>query len=107
VIAPPLIVGQIDSSVLNQSLDTLTTPTTLTCSTPSGGGCTVSFQFQWQQSFDNVIWQNITGATSAQLGFSGPLIQTSYYRRVTTNSVSNAFGYSNVATLTLPMQTPQ
>jgi hypothetical protein len=106
-IAPPLVVGQIDSAVLNQSLDTVTTPTTLTCSAPSGGGCTVSFQYQWQQSPDNVVWQNISGATAAQLSFSGPLSQTTYYRLVTTNSVSSAFGYSNVATLTIPMQTPQ
>jgi hypothetical protein len=102
-IAPPLLVGQIDSAVLNQSLDTLTTPNTLTCSNPTGGGCTVSFQYQWQQSFDNVIWQDISGATSAQLSFSGPLYQTTYYRRVTTNTVSNAFGYSNVATINIPM----
>lgn len=102
-IAPPLVVGQIDSAVLNQSLDTLTTPGTLTCSTSTGGGCTVSFQYQWQQSYDNVIWQDISGATSAQLSFSGPLSQTTYYRRVTNNAVSNAFGYSNVVTISIPM----
>jgi hypothetical protein len=102
-IAQPLVVGQIDSAVLNQTLDTLATPGTLTCSTSAGGGCTVSFQYQWQQSYDNVIWQDISGATLAQLSFSGPLSQTTYYRRVTTNTVSNAFGYSNVATLSIPM----
>jgi hypothetical protein len=102
-IAQPLIVGQIDSGVLSQSLDTLTTPSTLTCSAATGGGCTVSFQYQWQQSYDNVIWGNIAGANSAQLSFSGPHSQTTYYRRVTTNSVSNAFGYSNVATINIPM----
>ncbi len=105
-IAQPLVVGQIDSAVLNQSLDTATTPATLTCSVTSGGGCSISFQYQWQQSPDNVVWQDISGATSAQLNFSGPLSQTSYYRRVATNTASNAFGYSNVATLTIPMQTP-
>jgi hypothetical protein len=93
--------------VLNQALDTVATPATLTCSTVTGGGCSVSYRYQWQQSFDNVIWRDINGATSAQLGFSGALSQTAYYRRVTINTVSNAFGYSNVATLSIPMQTPQ
>ena len=107
MIAQPLITGQIDSGVVNQALDTVTTPATLTCSTPAGGGCTLSFQYQWQQSFDNVVWQDIGDATSVQLSFSGPLFQTTYYRRLTTNTVSNAFGYSNVATINIPMQTPQ
>ena len=102
-IAQPLSPGQIDSGVLNQNLDTATTPATLTCSTPSGGGCSISYQYQWQQSFDNVIWQNVSGGVSASLSFSGPLSQTNYFRRLTTNAVSNAFGYSNVATLSIPM----
>lgn len=93
--------GQIDSPVASQNLDTATTPATLTCSAPAGGGCSVAFGYQWQQSYDNVIWQDINGATGAQLSFSGPLSQTTYYRRVTTNSISNAFGYSNIAMLVL------
>jgi hypothetical protein len=105
-IAQPLSPGQIDSGVLNQSLDTVTMPTALTCAAPSGGGCSFAYQYQWQQSFDNVIWQDINGGTAAQLDFSGTLSQTTYYRRLTTNSVSNAFGYSNVATLSIPMQIP-
>jgi hypothetical protein len=106
-IARSLSPGQIDSGVLNQSLDTATTPAALTGSAPAGGGCSLAYQYQWQQSFDNVIWRNLNGATSAQLTFSGPITQTVYYRRVTTNTVSNAFGYSNVATLSIPMQTLQ
>lgn len=51
---------------------------------------------QWQQSIDNVIWLDISSATSAQLSFSGPLFQTTYYRRVTSNTMSNAFGYSTM-----------
>lgn len=106
-IAKPLTPGEIDSGVLNQSLDTATSPATLTCAAPSGGGCSFAYQYQWQRSFDNVIWQDIDGGTTAQLHFSGPLSQTTYYRRVTTNTVSNAFGYSKVATLSVPMQISQ
>jgi len=108
-IAQPMSPGMIDSAVLYQILDTATTPATLTCSAPLGGGCSFSYQFQWQQSFDNVIWQDTSGATSAQLSFTGPLSKTTYFRRVTTNAVSNAYGLSNVATLwvNIPMPSPQ
>jgi hypothetical protein len=106
-IARPLNPGQIDSGVLNQSPDTATTPASLSGSAPAGGGCSLAYQYQWQQSYDNVIWRNLNGATSAKLTFSAPINQTAYYRRVTTNTVSNAFGYSNVATLSLPTQTLQ
>ena len=102
-IAQALTPGQIDSAAVNQTLDSLTTPSTLTCSAPGGGGCSISYQYQWQQSFDNVIWRDMDSATSAQLSFSGPLSQTTYYRRIVTNVVSNAFGYSNVATINIPI----
>jgi hypothetical protein len=98
-IAQPLSSGVMDSLTANQTLDTATTPATLTCPSATGGGCSIAYQYQWQLSYDNVIWQNLSGATSAQLPFSWPLSQTSYYRRVTINTVSNAFGYSNVAML--------
>ena len=107
VISQPLSQGMIDTGVLNQSLDTATTPAALTCAAPTGGGCSIAYSYQWQQSSDNVIWRDIDGATSTQLGFSGPLSQTTYYRRLATNTISNAFGYSNVATISIPMQFSQ
>jgi hypothetical protein len=98
-ITKPLTGGQIDSLPANQSLDTATTPVTLTCSASAGGGCQPAYSYQWQQSVDKVTWRNIPGATTAHFPFTGPLAQISYYRRVVTDNSSNTLAYSNVATV--------
>lgn len=98
-ITSALTAGNINSAVSSQKVDSLTTPETLTCSAPGGGNCQPSYSYQWQQSPDNVIWQNMTGATGAQLAFSGPLAQTGYYRRIVKDTSSGGIAYSNVATI--------
>jgi len=107
-ISTPLTGGQLDSSIASQSVDTLTTPATLTVSTPTGGSCQPAYGYQWQQSLDNVVWQNVSGATNPQFPFSGPINQISYYRRVVTDNSANVLAYSNVATIFVntPMPTP-
>lgn len=105
-ITSALTAGDLDSAISNQSVDSVTTPATLTCSAPTGGNCQPSFNYQWQQSPDNVIWQNIGGATAAQLAFSGPLAQTGYYRRIVTDTSSGSIAYSNVATIFVNTPTP-
>jgi hypothetical protein len=98
--------GRIDSSVAYQPLDTLTTPATLTVSAPSGGACQPSYAYQWQQSADNLIWMNVSGATTAQFSFSGPLSFNGYFRRVVTDNASNVLAYSNVAVIFLNRPMP-
>jgi hypothetical protein len=91
--------GQVNSAVAYQSLDTLTTPTTLTVSAPTGGACQPAYTYQWQQSVDNLVWANVAGATSAQFSFTGPLSYNDYFRRVVTDNVSNVLAYSTVAVI--------
>ena len=98
-ITAPLAGGQLDSAVATQSVDTLTTPATLTGSMPTGGACQPAYALQWQQSWDNVTWWNITGATDGQYIFSGPLNQTSYFRRVVNDNNAQVLAYSNIATI--------
>lgn len=93
----PLSGGLIASSLASQTLDTLTTPATLTVSAPIGGACQPAYTYQWQQSADNVVWFNVTGATSAQFSFAGPLTYNGYFRRMVTDNASNVLAYSNVA----------
>jgi hypothetical protein len=104
----PLSGGQIDSSVAYQSLDTLTTPATLTVSAATGGACQPAYGYQWQQSADNLHWSVVPGATGAQFSFSGPLTQTGYFRRVVTDNAGNMVVYSNVAVIIVnkPMAAP-
>jgi hypothetical protein len=96
-ITRPLSGGQVGSAVAWQTLDTLTTPATLTVSVPTGGACQPAYVYQWQQSTDNLTWVNIAGATSAQFSFSGPVNYNSYFRRVVTDNAANVMAYSNVA----------
>jgi hypothetical protein len=95
----PLSGGQIANSLASQTLDTLTTPATLTVSAPTGGACQPAYTYQWQQSADNVVWFNVTGATSAQFSFAGPLTYNGYFRRLVTDNASNVLAYSNVAVI--------
>ncbi len=44
--------------------------------------------YQWQSSIDNTTFSNIYGATSNTYNVPSGLIQTSYYRRVTTSNFS-------------------
>jgi hypothetical protein len=105
-ITTSLIGGQVDGAVANQSLDTLTTPVTLTVSPASGGACQPAYVYQWQQSADNVVWENVPGASNVQFVFSGPLKQPMYYRRVVTDNAANILAYSSVAVIWVPTPMP-
>jgi hypothetical protein len=100
--------GRIDSTVASQSLDTPSTPATLTAPAPTGGACQPAYAYQWQQSADNVMWVDIAGATSAQFSFPGLLTHTGYFRRVVTDNAGGIKAYSNVAVILVkkPSSTP-
>jgi RHS repeat-associated protein len=57
--------------------------------------------YQWEKSDKPVTdFANIPGATQTSYTFSAPLVQTTYYRRKTTNNLSQ-FIYSNVIKITV------
>src|ERR1017187_170876 len=91
--------GTIDSSVVFQGIDSVTTPATIACSLPLGGGCNPSYQYQWQRSADNLVWTDIAGANSQTLGFSKPLNQSTYFRRKVKTTASDAYAVSNTAAI--------
>jgi RHS repeat-associated protein len=74
-------------------------PAYLDCSTATGGYCSPAYSYQWQQSTDNVNFANITGETSQYLYFTSGLTQTTYYRRMVTETHGPTTGYSNTATV--------
>ncbi len=74
-------------------------PAGINCSAASGGTCSPSYSYQWQQSTDNVNFTAISGATALNLSFSSSLLQTMYYRRLVTETVSGSTAYSDVATV--------
>ena len=69
------------------------------CPAATGGGCAPSFSYQWQQSWDNVNFTDISGATNTTLSFASGPFSTTYYRRKTTISISSTVGYSNTYTV--------
>lgn len=52
-------------------------PGEITASSPTGG---INYQYQWQQSPDNINWQDIPGATSASYT-PGVITSDQYFRR--------------------------
>jgi hypothetical protein len=91
--------GVIDSTVVVQVVDSVTTPNPILCSTANGGGCSPSYIYQWQQSVDNLTWTDISGATNQNLEFSTALQQSAYYRRKAKTPTSDAIAYSSVAAI--------
>jgi hypothetical protein len=62
-------------------------PATLTGTSPTGG--TGNYTYQWQMSTDNTSWSNIPGTTGQS--YSPPrLTDTTYFRRVTSDSCGSA-----------------
>ena len=96
-VSPQLSGGTIDTSIKNQFVDSTTIPATIACSAAVGGACSPSYTYQWQSSDDNLSWANIDSATSQNITFAAPLLQSGYYRRVTTEGVSKSIAYSDVA----------
>ncbi len=95
----PLLPGLIDSASRVQLIQPGTVPAAINCLPDSGGSCSPAYAYQWQQSYDQVIWQDITGATGSSLGFDSSVSSDMYYRRKVTETVSGTIGYSDVASV--------
>jgi len=96
-ISQPLYAGKIDSSTLVQTIDSASVPLAINCSPASGGACSPSFTYQWQQSDDNVAWLDIANATDQNLSIIDSLVQNKFYRRKVVETVSGSFSFSDIA----------
>lgn len=99
--AEPLIPGAIDSVSQTQMVAPDSIPSSIHCSLDTGGSCSPSYSYQWQQSPDAVSWTDIAGANAQNLSFDSALAQTTFFRRKVTETGSGTIGYSNVAVVTL------
>jgi len=93
----PLQPGDIEINGKKQFIKYNNSPTAISCSLPTGGGCGASYSFQWQRSLDNLDWENISGATSQNLSSVNALTETYFYRRRTIENISGSIVYSNSA----------
>ena len=93
----PLQPGNIDSTYRKQFIKYQTVPLNISCSKSSGGGCGPSYSFQWQQSLNNLDWQDVPGATQQNLIKIRSLTETTFYRRRTVENISGSIVYSDAA----------
>ncbi len=96
VICKRLHAGFIASGI-KQDVAFSTRPDNIICAMPQGGSCATSYAMQWESSPDAAAWAPVTGATKQNFEFVGPLSNTAYYRRKTTEQTSGTVGYSDTA----------
>lgn len=104
-VTTPLQGGTITSSTKKQFIGYEKSPSNISCTAPTGGACTASYVFQWQQSLDNLNWQNITGAMSQNLASISSLTQTTFFRRKTIDNNSGSIVYSDEAVVFVAVDT--
>jgi hypothetical protein len=98
--------GAIVDSTASQQIPYLATPSIVLCSASSGGSCTPTYNYQWQQSPDLLTWVDIPQATFQNLPFSGQLQQSTFFRRKVTETNSNTIAYSGVAVINVSAPPP-
>jgi hypothetical protein len=88
--------GTITASKM-QSVGYDSLPVDIHCAPDTGGGCKPVYQHQWQQSFDNVHWTDMSLATAGDLLALPAQKQTIFYRRKTVDTDSGIIAYSDSA----------
>ena len=91
--------GSIDAGSIQQTIGDSSSPVQINCSAATGGSCSPSYNYQWQQSPDNVSWSDISGATNPQMDAQLILTNTKYFRRKVTETQSGLIDFSNTATV--------
>jgi hypothetical protein len=89
--------GTIDSVNSVQVLDSISLPAAIQCKAASGGSCSPSFTYQWQQSDNSTQWKSIDGANQQNLSIGYALKKTMFYRRKAIEKISGSIDYSNAA----------
>jgi hypothetical protein len=99
-----LLPGSIDSAVKTQIIGLNVVPASITCGADSGGSCSPTYSYQWQQSADQVSWTDVLSAKGLALSLNSPLAQSTYYRRKVTETGSGSIDYSDVASVFVLVQ---
>lgn len=89
--------GKIDSSLSIQTVIIDSIPVAINCTLPTGGNCSPSYSYQWQKSYNGIIWVDIPNARNESLQFSSAISQNTYFRRKVTEVISNSVEYTDIA----------
>ncbi|MDR3714031.1 MAG: hypothetical protein P4L51_14520 [Puia sp.] len=98
-IAQPLQAGALDPQDTLQYLTNASLPIALHCAAATGGSCSPSYVYQWQQSEDAMNWTDTAGVTGQDFLFSATLPISKYYRLKVTESISGSIDYSVIAAI--------
>jgi hypothetical protein len=98
--------GFINDSSKLQSINNGITPKLITCSNSNGGSCSPNYNYQWQQSFDAMNWNDIPGATNQNLKFDSTISQSAFYRRKVFENGSGTIAYSDMAIIDIIPNAP-
>jgi len=100
-IFPPLSGGTISSSVTSVAQDEMLSYAQLLNSTPASGGIYADmpdpYDYQWEESKDNISWTPIAGATNPDGTGSNIITAKTYFRRKVASGGREV--YSNVLTI--------
>lgn len=96
-ITQSLQAGSINAGEAFQGIDSTKIPHPIHCSAPAGGSCNPIYQYQWEQSGDNIYWSKVNGASDQSLVFITPILSTTYYRRKVKVAGSDAVAYTQSA----------
>jgi hypothetical protein len=103
----PLIPGSVDILIKTQFLTPDSLPSIIGCSAGSGSSCSPNYVYQWQQSYDALMWEDMPGETAQQLSFSAPLELSTYYHRKVIETSSGTVGFSDIAAIIVtPVASP-
>jgi RHS repeat-associated protein len=96
---PPLVGGTISNPT--QAINYNTTPTLISASAATGGGCGGAYTYTWYSSPDNVNFTSISGS-NVQNYQPGNLTATTYYKRQVVCGGSSAYTTNNATVTVYP-----
>lgn len=93
--------GKQDTLTRVQVVENGTASYVFSCSTATGGYCDPEYNYQWQASVNELEWQDIAGATEANLTVNMLPEVTNFYRRKVFEVKSNTTAFSDTAILVI------
>lgn len=93
----PLTSGAITSSAQTVRYDEVVS--VISASPATGGGCSGSYQYQWQYSYDNNVFDDIDSAITASLTLVETLDSSVYFRRRVVCGIDTMYTSSQIVTV--------
>lgn len=94
IITSQLDEGKLDTATRVQHIPYNSVPASIICSDASGGNCSPSYSYWWEQSTDNLKWTKMPNAKEQNLTINWKFTKTIYFRRRVTDKKGNSTAMS-------------